>query len=497
MTDKVRHILNYKLKELQELQEEDFEAEITKDYGIGVDCHRDFIYVCVLIKRGTKARPVFKEFPTDWTNLLKAKDWCLEQLREFANPPIDFTQPFHYTLESTAQYHVPITLSWKGTYTLINPKLVGNSKRKTDRLDARYLAHSDLNGNYEEFYVPSLEIRELRMLMRERHQYVKDATRSANRINNSLLGFGYTIGKEGSVARKKSVRSIVEEQIAEIPKLNEELCPIEIPPDARQLLRERYQLYDSLKAKSVLIEEQIHSKILSMQWETGIGSLGGKEMLNLLMTAPQVGDITAMTFLAYIITPKRFHSSKALAAYCGLDPSLKISAGKSRTTEKRGGHKALHTTLTMCASNLMRHHKEMFGRWGFNLYSKCHKWKKATNAVARKLACALYFMWLTEQPFSYDKYRIAREIETFDIPIEELALLNRSFTRYIKYLHAANIFTTQQMANSYLSCGLQKIAGLGPKFFSITSDFFDNQHDYRKKYAELTGVIIGDDNDEQ
>jgi len=37
MTDKVRHILNYKLKELQELQEEDFEAEITKDYGIGVD----------------------------------------------------------------------------------------------------------------------------------------------------------------------------------------------------------------------------------------------------------------------------------------------------------------------------------------------------------------------------------------------------------------------------------------------------------------------------
>ena len=65
MTDKGKHILNYKLKELQTLQDEDFEAEVTKDYGIGVDCHRDFIYVCVLIKRGTKARPVFKEFPTD------------------------------------------------------------------------------------------------------------------------------------------------------------------------------------------------------------------------------------------------------------------------------------------------------------------------------------------------------------------------------------------------------------------------------------------------
>ena len=153
----------------------------------------------------------------DWINLLKAKDWRLEQLRELANHPIDFTQPFRYTLESTAQYHVPVTLSWEGTCTLINPQLVDNSKRKTDKLYARYLAHFDLNGNYEEFYVPSLEIRELRMLIRERHQYVKDATRSAN---NSLLGFGHTIGKAGSVAKKKSVRSIIEGQNTEIPELN-------------------------------------------------------------------------------------------------------------------------------------------------------------------------------------------------------------------------------------------------------------------------------------
>ena len=39
---------------IEELQEEDLEVEVTKDYGIGIDCHRDFIYVCVLIKRGKK-----------------------------------------------------------------------------------------------------------------------------------------------------------------------------------------------------------------------------------------------------------------------------------------------------------------------------------------------------------------------------------------------------------------------------------------------------------
>ena len=480
--DNPRNITNLSL---EELQEEDLEVEITKDYGIGIDCHRDFIYVCVLIKRGTKVKPVFETFDTDWNSLVYAKQWCQEQILAFSEPAVDMSKPIHYVLESTAQYHTPVTLAWEGTPTIINPSIAGASKRKTDRLDARNLAHFDLNGTWRESYVPSMEIRELRLLIRERNQYRREATRCGNSINNSILGFGLTVGRDGSVVNNASVRSIVEDQLSDNPTPRTDICPTGIPADVRPILRERYQLFDECKAKSDQLQKVISDKVLSMEWETGVGTLHGDELLSLLTTAPHVGELTAMTFMAFIITPRRFPNSKAIAAYCGLDPSLKISAGKVTSTVKRGGHKALHGSLCMCASTLIRSHNEMFGRWGYQLYCRSGKWKKAVNAVARKLASGMYFVWMSQQPFSYEKYNIAREIEVFDIPVEELALLNRKFKRYIKPLHNFGLFTTKQLANAYLSCTLKDAEGLGKAFFSLLDDFFKHHREYQKMYFEL------------
>ena len=99
-----------------------------------------------------------------------------------------------------------------------------------------------------------------------------------------------------------------------------------------------------------------------------------------------------------------------MAAYCGLDPSLKISAKKVTSTVKRGGNKQLHKMLCMCASILVKNHNEMFGRWGYNLYCQTGRWKKATNAVARKLAVSLYYMQSNGTPFSYEKYKLIQDL---------------------------------------------------------------------------------------
>lgn len=183
-------------------------------------------------------------------------------------------------------------------------------------------------------------------------------------------------------------------------------------------------------------------KARQMQWETKDGMITGAELISILITAPAIGEITAVVWLANIVTPLRFPNSKAIAAYCGLDPSLKISAKKVTSTVKRGGNKDLHGALCACASVLIKNHSEMFGKWGFNIYKQTGRWKKATNAVARKLAVALYFMHMNRTEFSYDNYNLIRAVDVIDVSIDELATLNRDFKRYVQILKSNGITST-------------------------------------------------------
>lgn len=84
-------------------------------------------------------------------------------------------------------------------------------------------------------------------------------------------------------------------------------------------------------------------------------------MIRILTTAPQIDELTAVIWLARVITPRYFPDAKALSAYCGLDPSLKISAGKVTNMIMRGRSKPLHKALNMSAHRLIYRHNEMFG----------------------------------------------------------------------------------------------------------------------------------------
>lgn len=224
-----------------------------------------------------------------------------------------------------------------------------------------------------------------------------------------------------------------------------------------------------------------------MSWQTKDAFIDGSELIPILTTAPAVGEVTAAVWLANIVTPLRFPNSKAIAAYCGLDPSLKISAKKVTSTVKRGGHKDLHGALCMCASVLIKNHNEMFGKWGFNLYKQTGRWKKATNAVARKLAVALYYMHMNAVPFSYEQYNLIKETVVIDITLDELASINRDFRRYVRILRENNVSTTTELINQYYACRLKDYKGLGKKFYSLVKDFITNQKHYRELYYGTDG----------
>lgn len=470
--------------------EEGVETHTTKSYGIGIDCHSKFIQVSVLAKRDFRIFEYRREFGTDWKSLVESKQWCIAVLANCADPPITFdgdsTMPFHYCIESTSNYHQPILLALNGSPCVVNPTIAGATKRKTDVLDAKLLALQDLTGVWAESYVPTRSVQEVRLLLAESFNYKQTATRISNRINNALLRFGYTIGRNGSVTKSKIVRSIVEDQISDTPSDDfGNLCPLGIPEDIRPTLRDQYDLYDMCRNSARTYEAAAVAKIREMLWETRDTKLSGDEMIRILTTAPAIGETTAAVWLAYIVTPNRFPNAKAVAAFCGLDPSLKISAKKVTSTVKRGGNKQLHKMLCMCASILVKNHNEMFGRWGYNLYCQTGRWKKATNAVARKLAVALYYMQSSGQPFSYDKYRLIQDVVVVDIPLERLAELNSEFKRYVRPLKEAGINTTNDLIHKYYSCQLKPIRGLGKKFFSLIKEFIHDQ----KRYRELLNPV--------
>ena len=147
------------------LVEEGVEVQASKAYGVGIDTHKMFIQVSVIVKRNLRTFEYRRAFDTDWKSLTDAREWILAVIRTFSDPPVDMNQPLHYVIESTSTYHMPVVMAFGGTPSIINPQLAGASKRKTDVLDARMLAFHDLTGVWAQSYIPSVDIQELRLLI--------------------------------------------------------------------------------------------------------------------------------------------------------------------------------------------------------------------------------------------------------------------------------------------------------------------------------------------
>ena len=488
-----------------DLEADGIEVQSLRPWGVGLDVHKLFIQVSVIVKKGNSYFEYRKEFKTTWDDVCNAKEWAISTIETHSDPKITVSdaEPFRYCLESTAQYHEIVIRAWQGEPELINPLLAGATLRKTDTIDAQKLARMSLSGVWRAYYVPSDDIREVRALIAERSNYGLMATRTSNRINSMLLRFGITVGREGSVTKSSRVRGIVEGLIEDdfdeadgpIAGMDMEvdggsdfgisLCPDGLPESVRELIREEYDLYDSYIAMRDTFQQKAVDKVRSLKWETRESALEGDEMLHLLETVPGIGTVTACIWLANIITPRRFPNAKACSAYCGLDPSVQISAKHVTGRKMRKGNKDLHSGLTFAASNLINRHSEPIGQWGYRLYLQTGRWKKAVNAVARRLAMSMFQVQLRGEAFSYDKYNIVRRTKVIDISVEDLVVLKPEFNRYIRILKENGIETTSQMVTAYEEFTLTKMKGLGKKFYTLVQDFIDNQKDYKAKYDEI------------
>ena len=127
--------------------------------------------------------------------------------------------------------------------------------------------------------------------------------------------------------------------------------------------------------------------------------------VRLVMTAPGVGAIVGLTYVAAIDDPERFSSSKTVGAHFGMTPK-KYQSGETDLTGRisKSGDKGVRTVLYEAAHIILTMPVKggALKSWAAKLAKRAGM-QRAKVALARKLAVILHRMLADSAPFDAAK----------------------------------------------------------------------------------------------
>jgi transposase len=245
---------------------------------------------------------------------------------------------------------------------------------KTDRRDAEGMAHLLRMGWFRPVHCKSASSQEARALLASRKLLVSKAVDIELGIRGVLRGFGMKIGK----VSKGRFADRVRELAAGNPVLEQA---------SEAMLQALSALRDQIAG--------LHRRVLA--------TVRADEVCALLMSAPGVGPITALTYKSAIDDPTRFSSSKQVGPHFGLTPKKHQSGEKDVDGSiTRAGDASVRAVLYEAASVLLTRTQSFstLKSWGLRVAQR-RGLKRATVAVARKLAVVLHRMWVEGEPFRF------------------------------------------------------------------------------------------------
>jgi len=396
----------------------------------GLDVGRKFIEVCVMVGEAAAV-------PREQTRKFSTLNEDLERLRQWLHE----NGCTHVAMESTGSYWRPIhNILDDGQLQLIlaNSQHVKNLRgHKTDRNDARWLAHLLRHGMIRPSFIPDRKTRELRDLTRRRKQMVCCAADERNRVQRVVQEANVPVGAVLSDLFGESGLRMLDalmdsrqaaEQIAElavrqarkkIPELRPALEGHRMTDHHRTLIRHSMEHLAFLEEQIAELDAEIAAHVKShatLQAAT-----------ELAQSVPGIQQTAAAAIIAETgADMSQFPRADKLASWIGTCPGNNITGGKRKSGQIRKGNPWARRTLVECAWSATRKKDSEPQRYYERLKPRLRH-KPALIATAHLLTLRLYETLATGKPYAEDP-----QPELTAAKVQRLA---RHHSRRLRHLH--------------------------------------------------------------
>jgi len=255
-----------------------------------------------------------------------------------------------------------------------------SNRTKNDRTDCRRLAKNLESGDYHSCFVPDKGLREDRQIARTYRQVQADIVRVCNRIRRMLEYHGLDAGLPAGRWRSTSAYDWLRRHLSEL----------ELSDALRFSFEAKFRELDNLQELKEELLRQLKKLAKSDRY---------RENVELLMSAPGIGILTAIRLALEWGDLSRFKRKEEFASFLGLIPSDHSSGDQERRGHiTKQGNQLVRRCLVESAWLAIKYDPVLLDKFRRVLSHSGSK-KKAIVAVARKLALRVRRALLTGEPY--------------------------------------------------------------------------------------------------
>ena len=370
----------------------------------GIDVHKRNIVVTIA-KTDDKDMTSYitKTFLTFTEDLRNCKAWLLEH---------NCTE---VCMESTGKYWIPVfnILEVSCNCIITHPKYVRSLPgKKTDKKDSIWIADMFKHGLVEPSFMPPLEIRQLRDLMRYRMKLIYSKSSEKNRFQNSLTVSNVQISNVLTDVFGKTSQSILKLML-EKPVINlDDITPMlrknlkSTPADILKSIDGNFSEPQTSKMNVCLKHyDSILDCIDTLEEEILKLAINYKTEINLIQTCPGIKEISAIFILAEIgSNMNTFVDSEHLCSWAGLTPRCNESAKKKKSVRINKAGIYIKPLLVQCALAAIKDKSCPYISARYNSVKSRRGHKKAIIAIARLLLTSIYHMLSNNIEFDFQRF---------------------------------------------------------------------------------------------